>query len=76
MSPVVLTTAASYLADYGDVIHFVQALLPQDVPWDGAKIRELPELKDFLTANRLHGGDRGMKVITTMMLKAMSTGDV
>ncbi|CAM9594425.1 unnamed protein product, partial [Ectocarpus sp. 13 AM-2016] len=54
----------------------VIALLPEDEPWNGAKIRPLPELKDFLLANRRHGGKRGMNVISAMMLKAMSEGDL
>lgn len=53
-----------------------QALLPEDEPWNGQKIRPLPELKEFMLANRHHGGKRGMNVITAMMLKAMSEGDV
>eukprot|EP00903_Cladosiphon_okamuranus_P005770 g5719.t2 len=52
------------------------ALLPEDEPWNGAKVRPLPEIKDFLLANRQHGGKKGMNVITAMMMKAMSEGDI
>ncbi|CAM9875285.1 unnamed protein product [Pylaiella littoralis] len=54
----------------------VIALLPEDEPWSGQKIRQLPELQDFMLANRQHGGNRGMSVITAMLLKAMSKGDL
>lgn len=54
----------------------LQRLLPEDEPWNGAKIRPLPELKDFLLANRLHAGNRGLNALTSLMLKAMGEGDV
>lgn len=61
---------------FGGAAASAQALLPEDEPWNGAKIRPLPEIKEFLLANRQHGGKRGMNVITAMMMKAMSEGDM
>ncbi|CAM9194373.1 unnamed protein product [Laminaria digitata] len=59
-----------------DFAQAIIGLLPEDEPWNGAKIRPLPELKDFLLANRLHAGNRGLNAITSLMLKAMSEGDL
>lgn len=58
------------------LINAMLPLLPEDEPWDPVKIRPLPELKDFLLANRLHGGNRVMNVISSFMLSAMGKGDL
>lgn len=65
-----------FLVIFLDCHLFFQDLLPKDEPWNPAKIRQLPELKEFLLANRLHGGNRGMNVVSSFLLKAMGQGDL
>lgn len=70
----VWTLASCLTSAHRSIALAVQPLVP-DEAWDPKKQQPVRELKEFLVANRLHGGERVMNLVTSLQLKAMSQGD-